>query len=425
MKNKQAMMLLFIANSISGFAQGISMIAVPWYFTNVLKLPSMFGQIFFGVSLVSIFWGLYAGSLVDKHDRKRIFIGTSIGGALLLLSVAAYGFYYGTVPAALVSVVFAGTFFIYNIHYPCLYAFIQEISQPGDYGRVTSLIEIQGQLTTALAGAFAAILLGGSHQGYINLIGKEVYIGIDFRPIHLHEVFLLDGFTYVLAGTMVLFMQYTAIATRHAETEGIITRLKLGYHFLQKHPMLFLFGVLGSNAFVAIIVINFFLKPAYVENYLHRGADVFAAYEIYFAFGSLLAGAAIRHIFQRFSAVAAVIIMFVVCAAVHFVFTFNTSMAVFYIGGFFIGLTNAGSRVMRVTYLFHHTPNQLIGRTGGVFNTINLIFRLMFIAVFSLPFFFESNHVLYAFWAFGFFILISAIIMGLYYKRILAEKVVH
>ncbi|MES2781075.1 MAG: hypothetical protein V4651_14375, partial [Bacteroidota bacterium] len=33
-KNKQSLNLLFTANGISGFAQGISMIAIPWYFTK-------------------------------------------------------------------------------------------------------------------------------------------------------------------------------------------------------------------------------------------------------------------------------------------------------------------------------------------------------------------------------------------------------
>lgn len=411
-----------MANSISGFAQGISMIAVPWYFTSVLNLPSLFGKIYFGASIISIFWSLYAGSLVDKLDRKRIFIGISVAGFCLLMSVAIYGFINGMVPASLVSIVFAGTFFIYNIHYPNLYAFIQQISEPEDYGKVTSYIEIQGQLTTALAGAIAAILLKGSADGYINLMGKMVHTGLVFRPIRLHEVFLLDGLTYAIAGIMVVYMRYVSVAERHVETDGIATRLKKGYGFLTQHPMLFLFGILSSNVFVAIMVVNFFLKPAYVNHFLHQGADAFAAYEIYFALGSLLAGAAIQFIFRRVTTVAAVIILFTICAAIHFVYAVNTSLPIFYAGAFLIGLTNAGSRVMRVTYLFRRTPNQLIGRTGGIFGTINLLFRITFIGIFSAPFFFQDGNVVYAYWVFGTFITLSAIIMGIYYRPIYDEQ---
>jgi MFS family permease len=423
-KNKQAIYLLFAANSISGFAQGISMIAIPWYFTNVLKVPSLFGQIFFVISCISIFWGLYAGTLVDRYNRKNIFLGTAAAGFTILFSVSMYGFHYGNLPAALVALVFSFTFFIYNIHYPNLYAFVQEISDPGDYGKVASYIEVQGQITTAIAGAVAAILLKGSDNGYINILGTEMFTGLSFKALTLYQVFLLDAVTYVLGGILVWRMTFIPVAHRHIEYDSIWVRLKTGYGFLKKNTMLLLFGMLASNVFVAIIVINFFLKPAYVENFLHKGADVYASYEIYFALGSLFAGLAIRYIFRNTNAVKAVIILFCICAMVQLMYTFNTNMALFYIGALFIGLTNAGSRIMRVTYIFHHTPNQLIGRTGGVFNTLNLLYRIFFIGIFSSPFFFKDANVVYAFGIFGGFILLSALLLLIYYRRIINEPVV-
>ena len=42
MKNKQAIILLFAANIISGLAQGISMIAIPWYFVKIVAKPEVF-----------------------------------------------------------------------------------------------------------------------------------------------------------------------------------------------------------------------------------------------------------------------------------------------------------------------------------------------------------------------------------------------
>ena len=36
MKNSNAIILLFTANIISGLAQGISMIAIPWYFVEIV-----------------------------------------------------------------------------------------------------------------------------------------------------------------------------------------------------------------------------------------------------------------------------------------------------------------------------------------------------------------------------------------------------
>ncbi|HMS52438.1 MAG TPA: hypothetical protein PKD56_08915, partial [Chitinophagales bacterium] len=69
MQNKNALQALFVANTISGFAQGISMIGIPWYFVDVLNKPSEFAYIYSVVTLVSMIWSLYAGTLNDRYDR--------------------------------------------------------------------------------------------------------------------------------------------------------------------------------------------------------------------------------------------------------------------------------------------------------------------------------------------------------------------
>src|SRR5262245_16315806 len=94
MKNKQAIYLLFAANSISGFAQGITMIAIPWHYNNVLKLPTEFGTVNMIVTFLSLLWGLYGGILIDRHDRKNVFLVTSASGFLVLGTVAISGFYF-------------------------------------------------------------------------------------------------------------------------------------------------------------------------------------------------------------------------------------------------------------------------------------------------------------------------------------------
>jgi len=60
MRNKQAIILLFISNIISGFAQGISMIAIPWYFIHSLDEGSLFSIFYLATTFLILFWGLYA-----------------------------------------------------------------------------------------------------------------------------------------------------------------------------------------------------------------------------------------------------------------------------------------------------------------------------------------------------------------------------
>ena len=105
----------------------------------------------------------------------------------------------GGIPVFLAGLVFATTFLTYNIHYPTLYAFAQEITEKKDYGRITSWLEIQGQLTSAAAGGLGAMLLNGIEGGSVEWFGYAISLPFSFEAWTLQQVFLLDASTYFLS----------------------------------------------------------------------------------------------------------------------------------------------------------------------------------------------------------------------------------
>ncbi|MEO1438621.1 MAG: MFS transporter permease, partial [Bacteroidota bacterium] len=129
MKNLGAVILLFLANTISGIAQGISMIAIPWYFTQQGE-SNVFGYVYLGITFTALFWSPTAGTFVDRFSRKAIFMVLTIVSGCIVSSVAYAGHQMEHIPMALAGLVFAITFFNYNLHYPTLYAFLQEITEP-------------------------------------------------------------------------------------------------------------------------------------------------------------------------------------------------------------------------------------------------------------------------------------------------------
>jgi MFS family permease len=135
---RRSFILLFLANSISGVAQGISMIAIPWYYLTIINERQLLGLVYFTATFIQIFWGLYSGSLIDRYSRKKIFLCINACAGLLLIAVALTGYYLGDIPLPLISLVFASTFFVYNIHYPNLYAFAQEIVSKEAYSKINS-----------------------------------------------------------------------------------------------------------------------------------------------------------------------------------------------------------------------------------------------------------------------------------------------
>ncbi len=422
MKNTKALYLLIAANAVSGFAQGISMLAIPWYFSDVLNQSSTFGAIYGFATFLSLFWGLYVGTLVDRYSRKKIFLALTAVGGTVVTTIALIGFYLGEVPTILAGVVFCSTMFIYNVHYPTLYAFGQEITEKKDYGKINSIIEIQGQSTSVLSGAFAAILITGVNTEFLASIGLDGIFSFSIKPWKLHEIFLLDACTYFVAFILILLIKYTPVKNYEIDTGHIFKRLKQGASFLKNEKLLFYFGVCSYAIFAMNLIHIHQLMPIYVSNHLEGSSATYAGAEMLYALGALFAGIGIRKVFKNTNTVKAIIILMILSVVVFVALTFTQSTLMLVFVCFVLGLTNAGSRVLRITYLFNHIPNNIIGRTGSVFQTLNVLTRFTFISIFSLTFFAKSNNIIWTYFIAGSFILIALIPLLVHYKKLIHLK---
>ena len=401
-------------------AQGISMIAIPWYFTKMDETAT-FGWIYWVVTAVSLIWSPTAGIFIDKYSRKNIFLALCAICGTIILCVALYGYSLGRLPIGFAAIVFALTFFNYNLHYPALYAFLQEITEPKDYGFITSAVEVQGQLTSVLAGAGAALLLEGIPDGTITLFGSVVNLPFAFEAWELHEIFAIDGATYFLAFLLILFVRYKSQAERYSEFGSLIDRLKVGLNYLRDHPYVFLFGVASYSIFVTVLLITLYMAAIYVANHLQMGGDVYAVAEVCFALGAIFAGFAIRKIFSRTTIVTSIIIMTSITAMLYGVLVLSHNEIVLYGMFFILGLSNAGTRIQRVTYLFRKIPNQVYGRANSIFVLTNILWRVFFLAIFALPFFHEDNNVIFSFAIMSLFLILTVGVLVRFYGRMVGE----
>ncbi len=409
MKNTRALSILFVANFISGVAQGISMLAIPWYFARNEDMAT-FGIIFLLTNCVSLIWMPYAGVLVDRYNRKRILMLMCVTGFLVMGISAASGIT-SEVPLWIVALAFMYTFFHFNIHYTNLYAFVQEITEKRHYARITSMMEVIHQLTTMLAGAAGAMLLEGTPDGMLNIFGAYVKTPWEIESWDLHDIFALDAFTYLLALLILWIIRYVPLKDRHHESGSAMSRLNTGWQYLKAHRSILIFGAASFCVFVTIIIIGFYLNPTYVYSHLNKSADVFAASEMYYALGAVAAGAGTFAVFRRWSIPDAVICLTMIAAIMYAVQAATYSVALFYLAVLAMGLSNAGTRVLRTTYLMHEIPNQVYGRANGIFNMINVLMRIIFMLIFAIPFFADSNHVIYTFVVMSLFLIGASFVM--------------
>lgn len=417
-------MLLFSAHMVSSFAHGITMLAIPWYFTSVVSESGLFGKVLAMATLLSLFWSLYAGTLIDRYPRRNIFWVSALCGMLGIGAIATYGGATATMPIHLVALAFVFTFFGYNIHYPNLYAFTQELAAKGDYGRVNSIIEVVGQSTSVLSGGVGALLLSGTVAGRLDLMGFQVELPVEVRPWELWEIFALDATAYGLAACIVPFIRYERIGALHIDTEPILQRLRKGIRFLTVNRSILIFGLASYAIFICILVEVMFLLALYADRHLGVGADAYASSEVYFALGSLGAGLFIRSLTKKWAPARSIVMLMVFAGLLFLLASSVQSVAFLYLFSVLLGFSNAGARIIRVTFLFEHIPNNIIGRANSIFYLYNILARSALLSLFALPFFSDGNNVVWAYGICGVFILLSAIPLARLIPRLSTMEVV-
>ncbi|MFT5336533.1 MAG: DHA3 family macrolide efflux protein-like MFS transporter [Sphingobacteriales bacterium] len=387
MNNAANLRLLLLANAVSQFAQGISMIAIPWYFINQLNEGSFFNALFFGVTALTLFWSPYAGALIDRFHRKNLFLGLCGAGAIVLLSIAFLGFKEGATPLLGICIIFGFTVLNYNLHYPALYALAQEMTTHDGSTKTNALLEIQGQATNMISGSVAAILITGTTGG---LAWLAPYF--DFEPWPLHYIFLMDGITYIIAIGLLVFIRHTALhESKQDEVDkgSVWKRIKIGVKFLKDHPRLFRYGMFSYFVFVTVMIHVFYLIHLYVSDVLLASALVLAIAQVCHTAGALSAGIFTRKWLSKKRIINTKKLMITV-ACIYLVFFIAPSPIALAIGCLLIGFSNSAIRILRVSYLFDHVPHLKMGRVASVFQSGNILLRLVLIGCFYLEFFQEN-----------------------------------
>jgi DHA3 family macrolide efflux protein-like MFS transporter len=387
MKNAKPIYLLLIANAISGVSQGITMLAVPWYFAGIIHREDLFGIIYFAVTFISLFWGVYAGTLIDRHDRKKIFLILNVVGFTVLAGLSAYGFIYGMLPWYLVACAFGMTALIYNIHFPNLYAYAQEITPKEEYSRITSLLEIQGQISFTLAGGIGAILLNGFNGAQFTGWGPGFLEHIRIAPLTIYEIFSIDASTYVAAFIMIYCIKAMPVSGKKVDTSKLRERLTTGFNFLRNDKVVFRFGNLTLLVFLTVILFGTYIGPIFVDKFLSASGNVYALSEMFFSAGALLAGFLTSMVIKENNNLKGLIILCAISGCMYLTMLTGKSAMLFLLANFVIGICNSGIRILRITYLFHHIPNHILGRVSSIFFVANVAFRLMLIGIFTAPFF--------------------------------------
>ena len=416
MKNKFYLFLLFLSHIVSGISSGITMISIPWYFTDSLNLNSSFSFMFGIVTFLGLFWGLYSGTLIDKYNRRKILELINLFSGLLIISIGFLLTFFQInkdFSILLIGAVFAITCFYYIIYYPTLYALIQEISKKKNYIKMNSYMEIVGQSTTVFAGALAAILLSG-----INLYGLQI------DPWSMEKILILDGTTYLLGSLIISFINYTPKNLKSFRNKPIFSRLKIGFNFLKYKKLILIYGVCSHIIFAFLLVELFTLLPILIKNFFSKGAYLFAITDVCYAVGALFSGFFIYKWVKYYNKIQLTIILILLTSLSIIILISNKYILSLLFISIFLGTANSGVRILRNSFLFDNVPNKYMGRVSSIFNSINTIIRMVLIFIFSFKHFSKGENVIDGYIICAIILITFCLPIVYYYKKLKRDCIV-
>ena len=417
MRNKKVLLLLFPAKFISGFATGITIFALPWYVVTTFEDGSFMNSVTFGVvTFLSLFWSVYIGTVIDRFNRKRIFQVLNGVDALLLITVALATRNLEQMPFVFLALVTCSTIFTFNVHYPNLYAMMQEIFEPKHYAKVNSALEMLGQFTNFFGMLAGGLLIAGT--GEIGWWPEA----LQFEAWTMSEIFLMDGITYGVSFVLISMIPYIPDAARMARRDGgVWDRIRLGFQYLKNDRPLLIFGISSFVVFFTLLVMVQVALPMYIAHVLQQeqaeGALTFAALEYCYCGGAIVAGI-LGILFSKHlnndTLIRLIIGLALLCGAIYFVWGLTAIPLLFILSGLLLGISNAGIRILRITYIVRIIPNYMIGRVNSFFSIANVVMRFTMIGVIALPFFSgqgNGGNISYAVMIMGALALLSGIVL--------------
>ena len=383
--------LIIFANIASSIGSGITMIAIPWMLVTSDDGNAVFGYITISMTIISFIITPFVGSLVDRMSRKKLLLISEVVCLVVLLFFASIGFLGLSYEIWHYTLIYMIGSLYYTIFYPTMFAMNQEIFHKDQYKSLNGTMEVQGQLSSMIAGGVASILL---------------------MKWDLHYILLLDVLTYGAAIYFYVKLPYTRVKRPKAEKvekgktwEGLV--------YMLARPTMFVFLVFSFMPFIGVMLTNY-LFPVYLVEVLNADASVYGLEGMIYAAGAVLAGIVVPILAQKLgnekTIILGVLIYTVAISMIVFV-----ELPIYLTLMLFLAIGNSGARVARNSFLMDQIPNEIIGRVDSLFRSIGLLIRILLLALFTGMV--SSGLIVMCFYVLSGVLVVSAFMVTISWKR--------
>lgn len=351
--------LIIFANIASSIGSGITMIAIPWLLVSSNNGSEVFGYVTISMTVVSFLITPLIGNLIDKMSRKRLLLTSKIISLIALLLFALIGFAGLSYEVWHYIIIYMIGSLYYTIFFPTMFALNQEIFNKDQYKTLNGTMEVQGQLSSVIAGALASILLAKWDLQYI---------------------LLLDVLTYAVAIYCYIKLPYLRTKISKAK-EASKSKGTEGLMYMLKRPAMFLFLFCSIMPFIGVMITNY-LFPVYLADVLKASGSFYGIQGMVYGIGAVVAGATVPIIARKLGDERTIIYSVITyTAAISLIIIAN--IPVYLSLMFLVALGNSGARVARNSFLMDRIPNEIIGRVDSLFRTVGLLLRIVLLGIFT------------------------------------------
>ncbi|MEK5145538.1 MAG: MFS transporter [Psychrobacillus psychrotolerans] len=350
--------LIISANIASSIGSGITMIAIPWMLVSSDDGNKVFGFITIGMTILSFILTPFIGNLVDKVSRKKLLIFSEIVCFVLLFIFSLLGFMGLPYEIWHYTIIYMIGSLYYTIFYPTMFALNQEIFTKDHYKSLNGTMEVQGQLSSMIAGGLASILL---------------------MKWELHYILLLNTVSYGAAIFFYLKLPYVRLPT--IKTEVVKSQVSEGIRYMLARPAVFIFLLFSFMPFIGVMLTNY-LFPVYLVDVLEADASVYGIEGMIYAIGAVIAGVFVPTLSSKFGNEKTIIFGILVYTIAISLIVF-VDLPVYLSLMLFLAIGNSSTRVARNSFLMDHIPNNIIGRVDSLFRTLGLLIRILLLALFT------------------------------------------
>jgi len=354
----------FMANLVSHIGSGLTMIGVPWFLIHQDGGEQLLGVITLVTTILGFFVSPYAGVLIDRFHRVRLHRGYDLIGFLFITSLGIAGWYIETYSSFLLMVIYIVSILYNMFHYPTIFAISQEIFSKKNFGKINSVMEVQGQAGTMMAGAVGTMMI---------------------TAFGLKTILILDGLTFLFAFFLYGFIQYRPVVQRdqNVKQPTMLSDFIEGWQFLKKKPMMLVFFLSASMPFMVVMGLNYVL-PIYIANTLDTDASVYASFEMIFAGGAVLAGLTVNSLVKKFTPILSIYVTISLFALAVVSVSLIPSVGLFLFMAVLMGWGNAGTRINMKTLQMNLIPTTLMGRVQSFIRATGVGIRVLIIGGFTL-----------------------------------------